>query len=130
VNKKLNELVLEEFVNALISEEKRRIDKKNGGQEDNAAFFNKEKGKKKTEKKTNVCFNCNKAGYISKDCTIEKRTCYNCNKLGHIAPHCKLPKRSKDKYDSNGSAHTVKESNESKNLFFMFMKVKEQRMFG
>ena len=40
------------------------------------------------------CFNCNKYGYMAKECRLEKkewemRTCFKCNKKGHIAKDCK-----------------------------------------
>ena len=39
-------------------------------------------------------FNCNKYGYMVKECQSEKKeqetqTCFKCNKKGHIAKDCK-----------------------------------------
>jgi len=38
-------------------------------------------------------FNCNKYGYIAKECWKKKeketRKCFKCNKKGHIAKNCK-----------------------------------------
>ena len=40
------------------------------------------------------CFNCNKYGYMAKECWVKKkeretRTCFKCDKEGHIARDCK-----------------------------------------
>ena len=40
------------------------------------------------------CFNCNKYGYMAKECRLEKkeretRTCFKCDKKGHIAKDCR-----------------------------------------
>ena len=40
------------------------------------------------------CFNCNKYGYMAKECRAEKkeqetRMCFKCDKKGHIARYCK-----------------------------------------
>ena len=40
------------------------------------------------------CFNCNKYGYIVKECWLEKKewetqTCFKCDKKEHIAKNCK-----------------------------------------
>jgi len=39
------------------------------------------------------CFNCNKYGYMVKECQSKKkedmRQCFKCNKKGHIAKDCK-----------------------------------------
>ena len=40
------------------------------------------------------CFNCNKYGYMAKECRAEKkeretRTCFKCDKKGHIAKNCR-----------------------------------------
>jgi len=40
------------------------------------------------------CFNCNKYGYMAKECQLKKkeyetRKCFKCKKEGHIARDCK-----------------------------------------
>ena len=76
VNKKPEDLELEEIKNALLLEEKRRNEMKNGNTEteNDQVFFNKEKSIKKPERK-GVCFNCNKAGHLARDCKFDKNKC-------------------------------------------------------
>jgi len=54
------------------------------------------------------CFNCNKYGYIAKECRREKkeretRTCFKCEKKGHIAKDCKGKTMKKCKIQEEGS---------------------------
>ena len=62
--KKSDDLDLDDIIDNLLSEEKRRNDKNDKGKEENETdqmFFNKENKKVK-------CFSCNKIVHIEKDC--------------------------------------------------------------
>ena len=79
---------LDEIINSLIIEEKRREEKnldKNDNQNDKA-FHLKSKTFKKKKQFKNV-------------------KCYNCNKMGHYASDCKAPKLKKDKPPQIKNAH-------------------------
>jgi len=54
------------------------------------------------------CFNCNKYGYMAKECQIKKkeqetRTCFKCDKEGHIARDCKGKQMMKKQKIQKGS---------------------------
>ena len=106
VNKKPEDLELEEIKNALLLEEKRRNEMKNGNTEQQRMIKCFSIKRKVLKSRKGVFFNCNKAGHLARDCKFDKNKCYNCNKLGHLSPHCKLPKSNKDK---NARANKVKE---------------------
>ena len=63
------------------------------------------------------CFNCNKYGYMAKECQSEKkeremRTCFKCNKKGHIAKDCKgkqIMKKRKVQEESDDENNKEKE---------------------
>ena len=112
VNKCSSDLCLDETINDLILEEKRRneiINVNNHQGNNDQVFYSKVKGNKRIDKKANVCFNYNKEGNFAKNCKFEINKCFNCNKMGHISTHCRLPKFNKDK---NGIANRAKEKNE------------------
>ena len=63
VNKSSSDLDLDETINALILEEKRRNEKINLNNHDgnkDQVSYRKVRGNKRNEKKGNICFNCNK----------------------------------------------------------------------
>ena len=54
------------------------------------------------------CFNCNKYGYMAKECWAKKkeqetRTCFKCDKEGHIAKYCKGKQALKNRKVLEGS---------------------------
>ena len=63
------------------------------------------------------CFNCNKYGYMAKDCQGKKkereiRKCFKCDKEGHIAKDCKekqTMKNRKVKEDSDNKDNKKEE---------------------
>ncbi|XP_077256603.1 uncharacterized protein LOC143894309 [Temnothorax americanus] len=66
------------------------------------AKVQKTAGKKEISGRSMKCYNCNKLGHISKDCTKPKRergSCYNCGNTEHLAKDCpsKKPKEVKEK---------------------------------
>ena len=38
------------------------------------------------------CFNCNKKGHTSRNCTTPANTCFNCGIQGHFTRNCPSPK--------------------------------------
>jgi hypothetical protein len=125
VNKKASELKLEDIQNALISEEKRRHEKKKGTQDSEygQVFYNMEKCNKEfTETREKACFNCKMAGHIARQCRFKKLKCFNCNKWGHKASYCRMPRE-----NGKQSANTVRENGKSKQekMFVFHIKEKE-----
>ena len=54
------------------------------------------------------CFNCNKYGYMAKECWTKKkeqetRKCFKCDKKGHIAKDCKGKQMMKNRKVQEGS---------------------------
>ena len=43
-----------------------------------------------TDRKTLVCFSCNKPGHMARDCRSKKKQirCYHCQEVGHIKKYC------------------------------------------
>ena len=85
VNKKVNDLDLDEIVDALVSEEKRRSELKDPNQDkyNDHAFYAKNK---------NFNYKRNNKGL----------KCFNSSKFGHIAKYCRLPKKD-DKLNNNNN---------------------------
>jgi hypothetical protein len=117
VSRNANDLKLEEIKNQLISEEKRRNERKTVHQDSEVdqVFYQNERGKDWfVKKKSSVCFNCNKAGHIAPKCKFPKNKCSNCNKFGHLSPHCRMPKTNREK---NASVNAVKASFQKEFVF-------------
>ena len=72
-----------------------------------------------------LCYVCNEAGHISRDCTMNKNeasaplpsrmapSCYNCSKPGHLARDCPEPERLC--YVCNKAGHISRQCTMNKN---------------
>ena len=67
-----------------------------------------------------VCYNCDKDGHLTRDCSKAKIKCYKCNELGHLAKYCRALKGlrcsrcGQENHTSKSCTASVEEMNEWK----------------